>query len=217
MPTQTQPQPTQSNIPAPFMSPPTEPPVAASPPPADTPPPADETPPDPKETTKKVHELAKKHSAARTEMKKKHTKAVRAAKTPAEAATVSAANAEEATALDTEQNKEWQEADPKGVAPDIYNGLDLQEAVAALHAELSDMAAENNIEVSDLRNFGLEFDVFDPVTGMVVSPARAHRRDVGDAGQLMTADAVISDIISARQHQKTAGVTQYSADRTAVA
>ena len=177
----------------------------------------DKPPPDPKETTKKSPRAGQEAVRGANRAEKKHTKAVQAAKTPAEKATVSAANAEEVAALDAEQDKEWSEADPNGVAPSTYNGLDLQEAVAALHAELSDMAAENNIEVSDLRNFGLEFDVFDPVTGMVISPARAHRRDVGDAGQLMTADAVISDIISARQHQKTAGVTQYSADRTAVA
>ena len=104
------------------------------------------------------------------------------------------------------------DAAPKPPEP-VKNGERIKEAVAALHDELTALAGEHNFEVGDIHTFGLEFDVFDPVTGMLVSPARAHRRDVGDAGQLLGAAAVVSDIVSARQHQATAGVTQYSVDR----
>jgi hypothetical protein len=98
---------------------------------------------------------------------------------------------------------------------ELKNGEVIQAAVAKLHDELTALAAEHAFEVGDVRTFGMEFDVFDPVTGMVMSPARAHRRDVGRTGQLMTAAGVVSDIVAARAHQKTAGVTQYTVERAA--
>jgi len=77
----------------------------------------------------------------------------------------------------------------------------LRDAVAKLHADLTALADEHKFEISKLRTFGLEFDVFDPVTGTLISPARAHRRDVGDLGALMTPEAVISDLAAGRRHQ----------------
>ena len=104
----------------------------------------------------------------------------------------------------------------KATKPEKFkNGEAIRKAVGELHAKLTELASEHEFEVGPMHTFNLEFDVFDPVTGMIMSPARAHRRDIGDAGQLMSAEAVVSDIVAARRHQETAGVTQYSVDRVA--
>ena len=79
-------------------------------------------------------------------------------------------------------------------------GDKLREAVVKLHNELAPLADPNNFEVGDIHTFGLEFDVFDPVTGTLISAARAHRRDIGDFGILKTVAEVLADINSGRRH-----------------
>lgn len=169
-------------------------------------------------------ELAKKQSKERREMLDRQGKARLEAKKTAKndenddgrrVAALREAQIKEDADLVARHKAERAEADPRGLAMPVYNGLALQEAVGALHAELTALAPEHDFEVSELRNFGLEFDVFDPVTGTLTSPARAHRRDVGDAGSLLSADAVVSDIESSRRHQASAGVTTYAVDRVA--
>jgi hypothetical protein len=188
---------------------------------AGNPPPAAPVKPVAPMTPKQAHDLAKKQSAETRALAKKQSEA-RAAAVKKDAAkdapddalglaNLDTAHVKERAALREKHREERAKADPQGAMP-VFNGLAVQDAVAALHADLVPLAAEHNFEVGEIHTFGLEFDVLDPVTGMVTSPARAHRRDVGDAGQLMTAEAVVSDIVSARNHQKIAGVTQYSAD-----
>ena len=172
-------------------------------------------PPKPK-TPKEAWDFAKKQAEERRALSKKHADARRSAKDTAAKAALDAGQGKEVAELKEKQAKDRATFDPTNQSRlPTFNGLSNQDAVAALHDDLVALAPEQNFEVGDIHTFGLEFDVFDPVTGMVTSPARAHRRDVGDIGILQTAEAVVSDIISARQHQMTAGVTQYAADRIA--
>ena len=97
------------------------------------------------------------------------------------------------------QDKTQDKAKP-AAAKKIPLGEERQKAVAALHEELSSQAKEHHFVVGDVRRFGLEFDVYDPISNTVMTPARAHRRDVGVEGALKTAADVVADITSARRH-----------------
>ena len=162
---------------------------------------------------KEMLELARKHSQEETELLKKQGEERRKNDDKGRGDLLSA-HAQQRAELDRKHNQERTQKDPRGLMQKRYRGLDWQRSVAALHAELEARAEEVQIEVGPIRTFGLEFDVFDPLTGMLISPARAHRRDIGDEGILQTAEAAITDIVSARRHQALAGApTHYAADR----
>jgi hypothetical protein len=144
-----------------------------------------------------MFDLAKKQAAETGALLKKQAKA-RAEAKEEEKAGLPANQAHECAVLADKQKTE--RAEKKLATMPSFHGLQQREAVAALHEELTAMAGEHHIEVGPLSVFSLAFSVFDPVTGTVLTPARAHRRDTGEEEMLMTAEQVINDIISSRRH-----------------
>jgi hypothetical protein len=70
--------------------------------------------------------------------------------------------------------------------------------VAALVADLGNLKLAPAVECGEAHSFGLGLDVFDPVSGQIMTVARPQRADIGQAEILMTAAQVGSAIASAR-------------------
>jgi hypothetical protein len=75
------------------------------------------------------------------------------------------------------------------------------EAVKRLYDDLVPLADKHAFVIGPLIHFGLGFDVFDPISGLVMTAARPHRTDVGEEPILLTAAGVVHAIIAARRHQ----------------
>lgn len=82
--------------------------------------------------------------------------------------------------------------------------------VQKLISDLGKRASEMKFEVGEPYLFGLALDVFDPISLLVLSVARPHRRDLGQEEVLLTADQVATEIASARSYRaqldRTSGV-----------
>lgn len=152
-----------------------------------------------RERRRKAFEMATEHAHARNELRKRHAKDRAAASEEARAA-LSLKHTDEMAHLKEEQGKERTTADDK--APFLFRGLDATEKVNALAADLEAPAAEHVFTVDEPRNFGLDLDVFDPDTGLVVAAARGAIPTVGQAAHVMTAAEVVETITSARAHQE---------------
>jgi hypothetical protein len=73
-----------------------------------------------------------------------------------------------------------------------------KEDVENLAADLGKLDLDPKVVVGEPEVFGLSLDVYDPVSGEVITAARPHRRDVGESGVLLTADQVFAHVASAR-------------------
>lgn len=82
--------------------------------------------------------------------------------------------------------------------------------VAKLVEDIGKIKMEPGLEVGEVFMFGLALDVFDPVSGQVITVARPHRSDVGAPEILLTAEQLATAISQARtsrlQSDKAKGV-----------
>jgi hypothetical protein len=70
--------------------------------------------------------------------------------------------------------------------------------VTALVADLGTLKLDPAIESGEAHSFGLGLDVFDPVSGQIMTVARPQRRDIGQSEILMTAAQVAATVATAR-------------------
>jgi hypothetical protein len=70
--------------------------------------------------------------------------------------------------------------------------------VARLVSDLGEQKLEPGVEVGEPRHFGLAVDVFDPVSGEVLTIARPHRHDTGQTEILLSAKQAAQAVLQAR-------------------
>jgi hypothetical protein len=73
-----------------------------------------------------------------------------------------------------------------------------KEAVATLAGALSELALDPPIEIGTPDCFGLALDLYDPLSGQVITVARPARSDIGQGEVLLTPQAAVQAITSAR-------------------
>jgi hypothetical protein len=80
--------------------------------------------------------------------------------------------------------------------------------VAKLVAEVGELNLNPPLEVSEPLSFGLEVDLFDPVSGHILTLCRPHRPDIGESEIRLTAAQVASTVAGLR-------IAKLHADRAA--
>lgn len=97
--------------------------------------------------------------------------------------------------------------------------------VARIAEDIAGRDIEPPIEVGESYDFGLSLDVFDPVSGHIITVARPHRPDIGQTQILRSGEEVARDVAAGRitklHAERAAGVTylnpQYNAAAKAAA
>lgn len=77
-----------------------------------------------------------------------------------------------------------------------------KEDVAALAKELGKREFDPPIVVGEPYRFGLALEVYDPVSGLVVTACRPHRSDIGEPEIALTADQVAAAVATARANRE---------------
>jgi hypothetical protein len=70
--------------------------------------------------------------------------------------------------------------------------------VAALVDSLSALNLDPPVEVAEAHSFGLGVDIFDPVSGQIITAARPQRADIGQSEIFLTAAQVAQAVTGAR-------------------
>jgi hypothetical protein len=94
-----------------------------------------------------------------------------------------------------------QHGDRKPIEPSRRVRLAI-EGVERLHDDLLPLADKFGFVIGEPYAFGMGLDVFDPETGVILTVARPHRRDIGEEPIVMSAPGVVHSITTSRQHQK---------------
>lgn len=73
--------------------------------------------------------------------------------------------------------------------------------VAKLLEAIGKLVFDPAIEVGTPDEFGLGVDIFDPVSGQIITVARPHRSDIGQPEILLTAEQVAVAVTQARSRR----------------
>lgn len=152
--------------------------------------------------------LAQAHAKERADLAKKHADARKAVKEPDGSkdghalAKLTLDQAEERRVLTDKHREARLKVDPTGRV--VFSGLDAAGKVSELAADLAGPAADLDFVVHEPTDFGLDLEVFDPMTGIVITAAQGARRNLGQPAILLTADAVVAEVVAARTHQQSA-------------
>ena len=73
-----------------------------------------------------------------------------------------------------------------------------KEDVARLVSDLDEQKLDPPVEVGEPRDFGLGLDVFDPVSGEILTLARPHRHDTGQPEIFLSPKQAVQAVLGAR-------------------
>jgi hypothetical protein len=152
--------------------------------------------------------LAQAQAKERADLAKKQADARKAVKEPDGSkdghvlAKLTLDQTEERRVLADKHREARLKVDPTGRV--VFSGLDMASKVSELAADLVGPAADLDFVVAEPSEFGLDLEVFDPMTGVVVTAAQGARRNLGQPAILLTADAVVAEVVAARTHQQSA-------------
>jgi hypothetical protein len=155
------------------------------------------------ERRKAAYKLALEQSEERKKLAAGHAEKRKAPVAENVRAKLAIDQAEERRVMSEKHREARLKVDPNGTL--VYPGLAQSEKVADLAADLAGPAADLDFMVGEPSGFGLDLEVYDPRTGLIVTAAHGARRGAGRAAVLMTADEVVAEITAARIHQTAAG------------